>query len=153
RGAAGLRSRASCGAGTRRRPATVRPADVHGDACAARRPPAVGHRRSVLGALIGMPTLRIGHLYPDLLNLYGDRGNIMVLARRALGRGFEVTVREVGRGEPVDPESADLFFIGGGEDRQQRIAAEDLSRIKRRPLEDAAAAGAVILAVCGGYQL
>lgn len=106
-----------------------------------------------MGALIGMPTLRICHLYPDLLNLYGDRGNIMVLARRALWRGLDVSVTEVGLGEPVDPEAADLFFIGGGEDRQQRIAAEDLSRLKQRPLEDAAAAGAVMLAVCGGYQL
>ncbi len=100
-----------------------------------------------------MPTLRICHLYPDLLNLYGDRGNIMVLVHRALWRELDVTVTEVGLGETVDPEAADLFFIGGGEDRQQRIAADDLCRLKQRPLEDAAAGGAVLLAVCGGYQL
>jgi CobQ-like glutamine amidotransferase family enzyme len=100
-----------------------------------------------------MPTLRICHLYPDLLNLYGDRGNIMVLVHRALWRELQVTVTEVGLGETVDPEAADLFFIGGGEDRQQRIAADDLCRLKQRPLEDAAASGAVVLAVCGGYQL
>jgi len=100
-----------------------------------------------------MPTLRICHLYPDLLNLYGDRGNIMVLVQRALWRDIQVTVTEVGLGETVDPDAADLFFIGGGEDRQQRIAADDLCRLKQRPLEDAAAGGAVVLAVCGGYQL
>jgi CobQ-like glutamine amidotransferase family enzyme len=86
-------------------------------------------------------TLRICHLYPDLLNLYGDRGNIMVLVQRARWRGLSVSVREAGLGDAVEAGEADLFFLGGGEDRQQRIA------------EAAAAAGAVILAVCGGYQL
>ncbi len=100
-----------------------------------------------------MPALRICHLYPDLLNLYGDRGNIMVLIQRARWRGLPVTVTEVGLGEPVDPDAADLFFIGGGEDRQQRIAADDLCRVKRNALEDAVEDGAVVLAVCGGYQL
>ena len=100
-----------------------------------------------------MPPLRICHLYPDLLNLYGDRGNIMVLLHRARWRNLEVTVTEVGLGEPLDPGAADLFFIGGGEDRQQRIAADDLRQLKQRPLEEAAADGAVVLAVCGGYQL
>ncbi len=100
-----------------------------------------------------MPTLRICHLYPDLLNLYGDRGNIIVLATRARRRGIAVSVVEVGLGDPIAPDAADLYFIGGGEDRQQRIASEDLLRLKRGPLADAAAAGAVVLAVCGGYQL
>lgn len=100
-----------------------------------------------------MPTLRICHLYPDLLNLYGDRGNIMVLVHRASWRAIDVSVAEVGLGETVDPEAADLFFIGGGEDRQQRIAADDLRRLKQHSLEDAAVGGAVVLAVCGGYQL
>lgn len=101
----------------------------------------------------GSPALRICHLYPDLLNLYGDRGNIMVLVQRAQWRGLPVSVTEVRLGEPVDPDAADLFFIGGGEDRQQRIAADDLSRVKRGALEDAVGDGAVMLAVCGGYQL
>ena len=101
----------------------------------------------------GTPALRICHLYPDLLNLYGDRGNIMVLAQRARWRGLAVSVTEVGLGAAVDPDAADLFFIGGGEDRQQRIAAEDLCSVKRSGLEDAVAGGAVVLAVCGGYQL
>jgi lipid II isoglutaminyl synthase (glutamine-hydrolysing) len=99
------------------------------------------------------PTLRICHLYPDLLNLYGDRGNIMVLATRARWRGIEVTVHEAPLGTRITPESADLFFIGGGEDRQQRIAARDLAASKRGPLLEAVEDGAVVLAVCGGYQL
>ncbi len=99
------------------------------------------------------PALRICHLYPDLLNLYGDRGNIMVLAQRARWRGLAVSVAEVGLGAAVAPDDADLFFIGGGEDRQQRIAADDLCGVKRSALEDAVATGAVVLAVCGGYQL
>jgi CobQ-like glutamine amidotransferase family enzyme len=77
----------------------------------------------------------------------------MVLVQRAQWRELSVSVTEVRLGEPVDPNAADLFFIGGGEDRQQRIAAEDLSRVKRRGLEDAVGDGAVVLAVCGGYQL
>jgi len=99
------------------------------------------------------PTLRICHLYPDLLNLYGDRGNIIVLTNRARWRGIAVTVSEAGLGDPIEPDGADLYFIGGGEDRQQRIASEDLVRTKRGPLVDAAASGAVVLGVCGGYQL
>lgn len=97
--------------------------------------------------------LRICHLYPDLLNLYGDRGNIIVLTSRAQRRGIVVTVTEAGLGDRIDPDAADLFFIGGGEDRQQRIAATDLVNLKRGPLEAAVEDGAVVLAVCGGYQL
>jgi CobQ-like glutamine amidotransferase family enzyme len=100
-----------------------------------------------------MPVLRICHLYPDLLNLYGDRGNVMVLAGRARRRGIEVMIREAGLGDDIAAGDADLFFIGGGEDRQQRIAVGDLAGRKRGPLEAAVADGAVVLAVCGGYQL
>jgi CobQ-like glutamine amidotransferase family enzyme len=99
------------------------------------------------------PTLRICHLYPDLLNLYGDRGNIIVLVQRAQWRGIAVTVTEGVLGDRIDPDASDLFFIGGGEDRQQRIASQDLIHLKRGPLEEAVAGGAVVLAVCGGYQL
>jgi lipid II isoglutaminyl synthase (glutamine-hydrolysing) len=77
----------------------------------------------------------------------------MVLVRRAQWRDLPVSVTEVRLGEAVDPDAADLFFVGGGEDRQQRIAADDLSRVKRSALEDAVGGGAVVLAVCGGYQL
>ncbi|MCL6641080.1 MAG: glutamine amidotransferase [Candidatus Rokubacteria bacterium] len=97
--------------------------------------------------------LRICHLYPDLLNLYGDRGNVATLVRRAQWRGIAVHVMDARLGEAVDPGAADLFFIGGGEDRQQRLAAPDLRAVKGPPLREAVAAGAVVLAVCGGYQL
>ena len=97
--------------------------------------------------------LRICHLYPDLLNLYGDRGNLMTLAGRARWRGVEVRIDEHGLREPLRPDEHDLYFIGGGEDRQQRLAADDLRAVKGPALKDAAASGAVVLAVCGGYQL
>jgi CobQ-like glutamine amidotransferase family enzyme len=97
--------------------------------------------------------LRICHLYPDLLNLYGDRGNVATLVRRAQWRGIAVRVTDARLGEAVDPGAADLFFIGGGEDRQQRLAAPDLRAVKGPALREATAAGAVVLAVCGGYQL
>ncbi len=97
--------------------------------------------------------LRICHLYPDLLNLYGDRGNLMALVNRARWRGVDVRVDESKLGVPLRPGEHDLYFIGGGEDRQQRLAAGDLRERKAPALEDAAARKAVVLAVCGGYQL
>ncbi|MCL6554284.1 MAG: glutamine amidotransferase [Firmicutes bacterium] len=97
--------------------------------------------------------LRLCHLYPDLLNLYGDRGNILTLVRRAQWRGIEVRLVEARLGDPVDPRASDLYFIGGGEDRQQRLAAPDLVRIKGPALREAAETDAAVLAVCGGYQL
>ncbi|MBI4278938.1 MAG: glutamine amidotransferase [Armatimonadetes bacterium] len=97
--------------------------------------------------------LRICHLYPDLLNLYGDRGNIITLIRRARWRGIDVSVAERPVGASIAAEDCDLFFIGGGEDRQQRLAAEDLRVVKGDALREAARAGKVVLAVCGGYQL
>lgn len=97
--------------------------------------------------------LRICHLYPDLLNLYGDRGNLMTLTHRAAWRGIAVEVTEVGLGEALRPEAHDLFFIGGGEDRQQVLAAADLLAGRGAALRDAVEGGAVLLAVCGGYQL
>jgi hypothetical protein len=97
--------------------------------------------------------LRLCHLYPDLLNLYGDRGNIVTLVRRAQWRGIDVRVVEARLGDPVDPRDADLYFMGGGEDRQQRLAAPDLCRVKAGALREAAETGAAVLAVCGSYQL
>lgn len=97
--------------------------------------------------------LRIGHLYPDLLNLYGDRGNLITLAGRARWRGIAVHIDELRLGDRVAPEAHDLYFIGGGEDRQQRLAADDLRTVKGAALREAARSGAVVLAVCGGYQL
>ncbi|HLA24355.1 MAG TPA: glutamine amidotransferase [bacterium] len=97
--------------------------------------------------------LTLCHLYPDLLNLYGDRGNLMTLAHRAQWRGIAVRIEERRLGDPVIPGEHDLYFIGGGEDRQQRLAVEDLRAVKGPALREAAASGAVVLAVCGGYQL
>lgn len=97
--------------------------------------------------------LRIGHLYPDLLNLYGDRGNLITLAGRARWRGITVRVDELRLADRVAAGAHDLYFIGGGEDRQQRLAADDLRTVKGDVLREAVAEGAAMLAVCGGYQL
>jgi CobQ-like glutamine amidotransferase family enzyme len=95
--------------------------------------------------------MRVVHLYPDLLSTYGDRGNVICLAQRAGWRGVDVDVQTVTRGEPL-PHDPDLVFIGGGQDRCQQLAAPDLLD-KADALASAAAAGTVIFAVCGGYQL
>jgi CobQ-like glutamine amidotransferase family enzyme len=92
-------------------------------------------------------------LYPDLMNIYADRGNLLVLERRCRWRGIEFTLTASGLGDPLDPDGADLYYIGGGQDRDQRLCALDLAEVKRDALHQAAARGAVILAVCGGYQL
>ncbi len=97
--------------------------------------------------------LRICHLYPDLLNLYGDRGNLMALVNRAKWRGIAVRVDEVHLGDPLRAGEHDFYFIGGGEDRQQVLAAADLRESRRDALDQAVRRGAVVLAVCGGYQL
>ncbi len=97
--------------------------------------------------------LRVCALYPDLMNIYADRGNLLLLERRCQWRGIDFSVTASGLGEPLDPDGADLYYIGGGQDRDQRLCALDLAEIKRDALHEAAARGAVILAVCGGYQL
>jgi CobQ-like glutamine amidotransferase family enzyme len=94
----------------------------------------------------------VGHLYPDYLNIYADRGNIAVLARRAALRGHELDVREIGVGDPVEPGMHDLFYVGGGQDREQALIAPDFAA-KGERLREAVAGGAAVLAVCGGYQL
>jgi hypothetical protein len=87
------------------------------------------------------------------MNIYADRGNLLLLQRRCAwrGLGFELTAARLG--EELDPHSADVFYIGGGQDRDQSLCARDLASVKRDALHAAAARGAVILAVCGGYQL
>jgi len=97
--------------------------------------------------------LRVCALYPDLMNIYADRGNLLLLERRCQWRGIDFSVAASGLGEALDPDSADLFYIGGGQDRDQKLCALDLAEVKRDALHAAAARGAVILAVCGGYQL
>jgi lipid II isoglutaminyl synthase (glutamine-hydrolysing) len=96
--------------------------------------------------------IRVGHLYPDYLNIYADRGNIAVLAGRASLRGHELDVRSIGQGDDVSPGDIDLFYVGGGQDREQALVAHDLAA-KADGLHEAVAGGAVVLAVCGGYQL
>jgi CobQ-like glutamine amidotransferase family enzyme len=92
-----------------------------------------------------------GHLYPDYLNIYADRGNIAVLERRAAWRGIELEVAPVGLGAAM-PADVDLVYVGGGQDREQALVATDLAA--RGPeLADAIAGGSALLAVCGGYQL
>jgi CobQ-like glutamine amidotransferase family enzyme len=94
--------------------------------------------------------IRVGHLYPDYLNIYADRGNIAVLTARAAARGHELAVEPVSLGDAV-PE-ADLFYIGGGQDREQQLVTPDLAA-KASALRAAVDDGAALLAVCGGYQL
>ncbi|HEY6961095.1 MAG TPA: hypothetical protein VI408_04315 [Gaiellaceae bacterium] len=96
--------------------------------------------------------IRVGHLYPDYLNIYADRGNIAVFAERARARGHELDVRAIGMGGVVPVGEIDLFYVGGGQDREQELVAQDLVA-KAGPLRDAVEGGAAFLAVCGGYQL
>jgi lipid II isoglutaminyl synthase (glutamine-hydrolysing) len=96
--------------------------------------------------------IRIGHLYPDYLNIYADRGNIAVFARRAALRGHALEVTPISVGDPVRPGAHDLLYIGGGQDREQDLVAPDLVA-KGPAIEEAVAGGAAVLAVCGGYQL
>jgi hypothetical protein len=100
-----------------------------------------------------VPTLRVCALYPSRMNIYADRGNMLLLQHRceARGIGFELTASEAG--EHVDPAAHDLFYIGGGQDSDQIRIAEDMRATKRAALASAAEDGKVILAVCGGYQL
>jgi CobQ-like glutamine amidotransferase family enzyme len=97
--------------------------------------------------------LRIAYLYPDHLNIYGDRGNILTLYQRCRWRNIDVSIMSVGLDAAIDPEVADLYFMGGGQDAQQAQVCEDLHRRKAGALKTAAADGAVFLTICGGYQL
>jgi CobQ-like glutamine amidotransferase family enzyme len=98
-------------------------------------------------------TLRVCALYPDLMNIYADRGNLIVLERRCAWRGIGFQLSASGLGEPLDAGAHDLFYIGGGQDRDQRLCAVDLIETKCEGLHAAAARDAVVLGVCGGYQL
>jgi CobQ-like glutamine amidotransferase family enzyme len=94
----------------------------------------------------------VGHLYPEYLNIYADRGNIAVLRERARARGHELDVRAIGLRDAVPDGEVDLFYIGGGQDREQALVSHDLVG-KAPALREAVEAGAAFLAVCGGYQL
>jgi CobQ-like glutamine amidotransferase family enzyme len=97
--------------------------------------------------------LRVCSLYPELMNIYADRGNMQVLRARCewRGIGFELAGATVGEG--LDPDAHDLFYMGGGQDRDQALVARDMVDTKKDALHSAADRGAVVLAVCGGYQL
>lgn len=97
--------------------------------------------------------LRVCALYPDLMNIYADRGNLFVLQRRCEWRGIAFHLSGSGLGETLDGEAHDIYYIGGGQDRDQLLCAEDLVAGKRDALHEAASRGAIVLGVCGGYQL
>lgn len=97
--------------------------------------------------------LRVAHLYPKLMNIYGDRGNIMCLKRRCESRGIGFEVEELSIGDQLNADRTDLVFIGGAQDREQRLVARDLRLVKGEALQEAVANGVTVLAVCGGYQL
>lgn len=108
------------------------------------------------GAIVSQPDLppvRLCHLYPAEMNIYADRGNIAVLRQRLAWRGLALEVTESGRGEPVVPGAHDLYYLGGGQDRDQASVADDMVRTKGPALASAVHDGAALLAVCGGYQL
>ena len=98
-------------------------------------------------------TLRVCALYPDLMNIYADRGNLTVFERRCTWRGLGFELAGAGIGDEIDPDAHDLFYLGGGQDRDQALCARDLATVKREALHAAAGRGAVVFAVCGGLQL
>lgn len=100
-----------------------------------------------------MTELRIAHLYPDLLNLYGDRGNLMALKRRAELRGIRCTVTALNVGQSFHPEEYDFFFIGGGQDQDQQALRDDFLYKKGPAVKEAVLSGMPALCICGGYQL
>jgi lipid II isoglutaminyl synthase (glutamine-hydrolysing) len=100
-----------------------------------------------------MSALRVCSLYPELMNIYADRGNIAVLRARCEWRGIGFELGAASMREPVEPDAWDLFYMGGGQDRDQAAVAVDMVETKRDALHAAAGRGAVVLAVCGGYQL
>jgi CobQ-like glutamine amidotransferase family enzyme len=102
---------------------------------------------------VAEPVLRVCALYPDLMNIYADRGNMLVLERRCEWRGIGFELEAASLGDCVDPDAHDLFYLGGGQDRDQQLCAYDLVETKSDALHAAAARGALVLGVCGGYQL
>jgi CobQ-like glutamine amidotransferase family enzyme len=97
-------------------------------------------------------SLAVGHLFPDYLNIYADRGNIAVLTGRAAWRGYQLEVQALGAGSEIRPGAHDLYYVGGGQDREQALIAPELARLGAA-LHEAFEGGAAFLAVCGGYQL
>ena len=97
--------------------------------------------------------LNICHLYPDILNLYGDRGNIITMKRRLEGRGIKVNIDEGSIGQPLNADKYDIFVIGGGQDFEQEVLLRDLSSGKAQDIRTAVEEEKTFLAICGGYQM
>ncbi|MBN1049266.1 glutamine amidotransferase [Clostridium botulinum] len=97
--------------------------------------------------------LNICHLYPDLLNVYGDVGNVLILKHRAEERGIKVNIINSSINDTIDKDEIDIIFFGGGQDYEQSIVSEDLNTIKKDSLISYVEEGKVLLAICGGYQL
>jgi CobQ-like glutamine amidotransferase family enzyme len=97
--------------------------------------------------------VRICALYPDLMNIYADRGNLLMLERRCAWRSIGFELSAAGIGDRLADGAHDIYYLGGGQDSDQRRCAEDLLELKADGLRAAAAAGAIVLGVCGGYQL
>jgi lipid II isoglutaminyl synthase (glutamine-hydrolysing) len=97
--------------------------------------------------------LRVAHLYPKHMNIYGDRGNILCLQRRCRQRNIDLELAELELDDKLSPKSYDLIFIGGAQDREQRRVAVDLVKVKGGPLKEAVKRNVAVVAVCGGYQL
>lgn len=96
--------------------------------------------------------LFIAHLYPEFLNIYGDKGNVTAFTKRSIWRNIEVETHEITPGDDIDPELYDFYFIGGGQDQQQLMIADELQRQKNN-ITKAVNNDAAFLAICGGYQL
>lgn len=97
--------------------------------------------------------IKIVHLYPDLMSVYGDRGNVLALVRRAQWRGIQTEVQEVSVDDALDTTDVDLYFFGGGQDREQAVVSGDFVAGKGAQVRESVENGAALLSVCGGYQL
>ncbi len=97
--------------------------------------------------------LTICHLYPDLLNVYGDVGNVLILKHRASLRGIDVNIVNSSLNYTLDKDNTDIIFFGGGQDYEQSIVSNDLNTIKKDDIKEYIESGKVFLAICGGYQL
>lgn len=97
--------------------------------------------------------LTVGHLYPDHLNIYGDRGNLLALYQRAMWRGIGINVLALPPNVEVNPQHVDILFMGGGQDAQQVKVCQDLQQVKAHGIREAVKNGVVMLGICGGYQL
>ncbi len=99
------------------------------------------------------PVLRVAHLYPRLMNIYGDRGNVLCLRHRCEARGIDFELTELSIGDRFDAEAHDLIFAGGAQDREQRAVVDDLLATKAAAIREAVEADVALLAVCGAFQL